>query len=247
MVIHSHRSGARTGPAGIAGSGARPRRGLALVLAIVAIVVIGALIGGAFFSSTQEYRIGRNSLVEQRAFAAAEMGVNRALLQYGPGSGSLIPTTLATQGQQQVMPPIVTPTGDVANVRVTRLSNNAIWITSEGSAGQEQGGTRSVRRSNLIMNVTRPDINIGGAITTRGGAQVRGNAFISGYDTSPAGWDACAGMLPQDTAAFSVAPGKQVQISRQPQVIGDPQILYDPNAADTATYSLYGSLTWETL
>jgi hypothetical protein len=44
-----------------------------------------------------------------------------------------------------------------------------------------------------------------------------------------------------------VAPGKTVQISRQPQVIGDPQIIYDPNAADTATYSHYGSLTWDLL
>ena len=39
------------------------REGFALAVAMVAIVVIGALIAGAFFTSTQEYRIGRNSLV----------------------------------------------------------------------------------------------------------------------------------------------------------------------------------------
>ena len=40
----------------------------------VGALVIGALIAGAFFTSTQEYRIGRNSLVDQRAFSAAEAG-----------------------------------------------------------------------------------------------------------------------------------------------------------------------------
>ena len=48
-------------------------------VAMVAIVVIGALIAGAFFTSTQEYRIGRNSLVDQRAFSAAEAGVNQPI------------------------------------------------------------------------------------------------------------------------------------------------------------------------
>jgi Tfp pilus assembly protein PilX len=55
------------------------REGFALAVAMVAIVVIGALIAGAFFTSTQEYRIGRNSLIDQRAFAAAEAGVTQPI------------------------------------------------------------------------------------------------------------------------------------------------------------------------
>ena len=55
------------------------REGFALAVAMVAIVVIGALIAGAFFTSTQEYRIGRNSLVDQRAYTAAEAGVTQPI------------------------------------------------------------------------------------------------------------------------------------------------------------------------
>ena len=53
------------------------REGFALAVAMIAIVVIGALIAGAFFTSTQDYRIARNSLTEQRAFAAAEAGATQ--------------------------------------------------------------------------------------------------------------------------------------------------------------------------
>ena len=55
------------------------RRGFALGLTIVAIVVIGTLVAGASFLSTQEYRVGRNALVEQRAFAAAEYGMAKTI------------------------------------------------------------------------------------------------------------------------------------------------------------------------
>src|SRR4029450_4690983 len=60
-------------------SSSKRREGFALAVAMVAIVVIGALIGGAFFTSTQEYRIGRNSLRDQRAFSAAETGVTQPI------------------------------------------------------------------------------------------------------------------------------------------------------------------------
>src|SRR5688572_4308752 len=52
------------------------RKGIALVAAIFGIVVIATIVAGSLFTSTQEYRSGRNQLVEQRAFAVAEYGLN---------------------------------------------------------------------------------------------------------------------------------------------------------------------------
>src|SRR5690242_10249921 len=48
------------------------REGFALAVAIGAIVVIGALIAGAFFASSQQFRVGRNTLLQTRARTAAE-------------------------------------------------------------------------------------------------------------------------------------------------------------------------------
>ncbi len=45
----------------------RQRRGFALAMSLLAIIVIGAMVAGGYMAGIQYYRIGRNSLVEQRA------------------------------------------------------------------------------------------------------------------------------------------------------------------------------------
>src|SRR5918997_4357800 len=60
-------------------SQAMPRAGIALPIALGAIVVVGALVAGVFFAATQEYRVGRNSLSSQRAAQAAEIGLNSVI------------------------------------------------------------------------------------------------------------------------------------------------------------------------
>jgi len=49
-------------------------RGIALAVAIFALVVIGALVAGAFYVGTQEQRVGRNTVLIQQALSAAEAG-----------------------------------------------------------------------------------------------------------------------------------------------------------------------------
>ena len=49
-------------------------RGMALAVAIFALVVIGALVAGAFYASTLEQRTGRNSMYAAEAAQAAETG-----------------------------------------------------------------------------------------------------------------------------------------------------------------------------
>jgi Tfp pilus assembly protein PilX len=53
------------------------RSGFALPVAVFAIVIIGALVAGAFFASTQEFRIGSNTIQQTRALGAAEFGLNQ--------------------------------------------------------------------------------------------------------------------------------------------------------------------------
>ncbi len=54
----------------------RPRRGLALPFALLLLVVMSTLGAGAFIASRQSFRGGRNTMVEQRALAVAEFGLN---------------------------------------------------------------------------------------------------------------------------------------------------------------------------
>src|SRR5678815_1330361 len=106
-------------------SSTKRREGFALAVAMVAIVVIGALIAGAFFTSTQEYRIGRNSLMDQRAFAAAEAGVTQ------PIQGWLKQLNLSMANGATNNPDTLKITGGSYAVRrMTRLDDYTFWAVS---------------------------------------------------------------------------------------------------------------------
>src|SRR5436309_14224749 len=65
-------------------------RGMALAIAIVALVIVGALIAGAFFSGTQEQRVAANVRRVQASFGVAEEGVYDIIRTWdsiGVGSG----------------------------------------------------------------------------------------------------------------------------------------------------------------
>ena len=50
----------------------RTRPGFALAIALAAIVIIGAIITGMFFASTQEYRMSRNTALQARALTTSD-------------------------------------------------------------------------------------------------------------------------------------------------------------------------------
>src|SRR3989454_11899760 len=60
-------------------------RGMALAVAIVALVIVGALVAGALFSGTQEQRVAENTRRVQASFGVAEEGVN-SLIRVWPNS-----------------------------------------------------------------------------------------------------------------------------------------------------------------
>src|SRR5207244_12292874 len=64
----------------------RDERGMALAVAIFALVVVGALVAGAFFAGTQEQRVGENQRRVQTSFGVAEAGAQERVLSWDPGT-----------------------------------------------------------------------------------------------------------------------------------------------------------------
>ncbi|MGH6691566.1 MAG: pilus assembly PilX N-terminal domain-containing protein, partial [Gammaproteobacteria bacterium] len=62
----------------------RDERGMALAVAIFALVVVGAMIAGAFFAGTQEQRVGENQRRVHTSFGIAEAGVQERVLDWDP-------------------------------------------------------------------------------------------------------------------------------------------------------------------
>lgn len=222
------------------GAHPRDRRGVALLSAILGVVVITVLILGGFFASTQEFRGGRNLLIEQRAFAVAEYGLNSEVSNWDRGRNISMAVGAIDDTRRYVAD------GDTAFVKITKLTGNTFWVVSEGRAALGSGAMESGRSTNAYVRLAYPSIDPKGAITTAGDVETQGNFGVTGNDTDPSGWGGmCAGIAGGNVAAFRVAPSADVDIHKPEKVIGG--VSRDPAAADSNTYVRYGSETWESL
>src|SRR3989338_4395541 len=70
----------------------RNERGIALAVAIFALVVVGGLVSAAFFVGVQEQRVGRNTVKLGQAFTAADGGAQEVVNALNP----MVYNTIAT-------------------------------------------------------------------------------------------------------------------------------------------------------
>ncbi len=161
-------------------------RGVALALSIFALVIIGALVAGAFFMGMQEQRVGLNTIRFQEAFAAAEEGANRQIAPWNTGVNNMLVAGDST-----------TFTGTVAGASgwyrgsIVRLNDNLFYVRSEGFSVDS-----TARQHVGVLVRLRPfDFNIAAALKTQGNLKIGGSSQIDGNDQAPAGWT-CPGLEP---------------------------------------------------
>lgn len=153
-------------------------RGIALPLAVFALVMVGALVSGAFFIGRQEQTVGRNSVKLQQAFAVAEAGAHSAVANWS----TEVYNALATGGTTTIGGSMGTNGWYRGEVR--RLNDQLFLVRSEGfsrdSTARQQVG--------LLVRLRPIEITLAAALETRGDLELGGSATIDGTDTAPAGW-----------------------------------------------------------
>jgi hypothetical protein len=221
------------------------RKGFAMFMALGALVIVAVLIAGSSYLTTQEARLGQNQLVQSRAMAAAEYGLNRIQADWDKtpnltmANGAFFDTsyTIASQG--------------TASVRYIRLNNETFWIVSEGRAtvGNSTSAARTaVKRVGAILRLRVPTIQTQGAVTTAGNINAKGNANIRGRDSTPPGWTGCtsnsdrAALVIGTTATYDLPNGANAS-----NVQGSPQVTKSALASDSNTYVRFGDETWQAL
>src|SRR2546429_7420513 len=139
----------------------KSEKGMALLMALGAIVIIGVLVGGVVFVSTQDYRIGGNTVRQTRAAAAAELGLNHV-----PQDWNL------ANNQRPVGNPLImsytAPRGASARVTITRVSGVSFWVVSEGTAGGRGGEGGARRRHRPVFYLYPPQTELTGGGTPPG-------------------------------------------------------------------------------
>jgi cytoskeletal protein CcmA (bactofilin family) len=214
-------------------------KGMALVMALSAIVVIGVLMAGVLFVTTQDYRIGANTVRQTGAAAAAELGLNRIPVDWDLADNTRLQTG-ATLTKSYIG-----PRGAAANVIVTRLPGPFFWAVSEGYAGGLGSQASGRRRYGTLFRLDSPAMNFLGAITTQGTLTVNGNVNVVGNDAAPPGWSGCGGT--QNVAGAAISPTTTYTVNGNVNVMGSPSLLTTSAAGDTNTYFNYGSSSYQSL
>ena len=216
------------------------QQGVAMIMALGAIVIIGVLMGSVLFVSTQDYRVGSNTVRTARAAAAAELGLNRIPVDWNLADNARLKTG------DTLKKAYTAPRGATATVVVTRLDGPFFWVVSEGYAGGQGSQASARRRYGTLFRLNMPNMNFMGAITTQGNTTVSGNVTVNGNDAAPAGWSGCGGT--QNVAGAAISPTTTATFNGGSVTInGNPTVLTTPAASDSNTYFNYGSSNYQSL
>lgn len=200
------------------GPGQQQRRGIALAVAVLALVVVGAVITGGFYAASQENRAGRTTKTSELAFYTAEKGLND---QLGDRGIPFYEDTLEV-GQDTALPAVAVTAGGIDaeyRVRVLRVAERLFYIQSTGriTDGSHAGAEREV---GIVARTPYFNYRRDRALQTQTGFRMRGNAYISGRDTVPPGWENCE--TPGTGTGVAASDTSQIDIGGSAAIDGDP-------------------------
>lgn len=190
----------------------RDERGIALALAIFALVVIATLVGGVFFMARLEQRSGSNTLWSTQAAEAADAGLNATLANWSGTWNTMAvgtPSTLST----------VSLGGNARyTVTIRKLTSALFFVSSRGERTDAGGGVLSGNTVGRVVRIVVPEVDINAAVTANGPVTLQGNLTVDGRDTDPPGWPACT---TKDTVA-SVRTSQSIKAKGSYSAYGEP-------------------------
>jgi hypothetical protein len=213
------------------------RRGFALVTAMLALIVIGAIVMGGQAASSTETLVSESEQYANMTLFAAERGMANAL-------GTITRATLDTIAVDSVRT-VATRTSGTQRYTVTvrRLATNLYLYVSEGSIprGSRMSGTRAI---GALARLRDFDGDFNQAMLVFAGADLRGSVQVSGKDTIPNNWADCdtsattSGIVAKDTS--------NVDTQGQAVVRGNPAIQQDTTISMN-NFTVFGGLTFDEL
>jgi hypothetical protein len=124
------------------------QRGMALPLALLALVVIAALVAGGFAAALLEQRIGRNTLYAVQAAGAAEAG---AAAVVGGWEGYAL--GLLTPGDSAALPAVSLPARAAYSPTIVRLNGELFQVRVAGVRSDADGAPLAQREVELLVRV----------------------------------------------------------------------------------------------
>ena len=215
----------------------RKRPGVALVMAVVAMAVLGALVAGVFFAALREQRDGRDSVHRVQSLAVAEYGLATAL-----SSDSWRPSWNLTERRGLLHTFAYNPDpGASDTVQLWKLERNGFLLVSSSVAGPVV--SRATRRVALLVTLRIPRLAARSAVVAMDAAAVGDSSLVSGIDTVPPAWICPA--ADEERPAILVAEASRVgdaTCTIAGCLIGAPPIGIDSAASGADMYERFGAV-----
>jgi hypothetical protein len=194
-------------------------RGIALAIAVFALVIIGALVAGTFFAARLEQRTGQNGMYAEQAFEAAEAGM-AAVMETDAWDNEIyqsyavnVPQTLTTVTSGSMR---YTPT-------VTHLNDYIYLVEARGERLDAGGRVLAQRLLGTIGRIDPTSIDIQAALTAGGDINIGGSSAVDGADHLPDGWGGVCDPLGDPLAGART--DANVSVYGSASVDGDPPAL----------------------
>ncbi|MGH7529850.1 MAG: hypothetical protein ACREMN_05660 [Gemmatimonadales bacterium] len=225
-------------------------RGMALAVAMFAIVVVGVLAGAALFLGTQEQRIGENQHRFEQSFGIVEGGAPEVIAAWNPDSiNSML---VYPRDTWQIADRTTASRTGSWGGSLWKLNRNLYYMELTGSdtlsraasgAFRRRGGG-SRQRLGVLVRIRPLQIPQTGAFTSQGNTVQRGTSLVDGTDHQPnATWTDC---LPPD----SVKPAFYVDgtVTRQGSAVqvGNPPVKQD-TSINNNTFDTFGDVMYSEL
>jgi hypothetical protein len=201
-------------------------RGMALAVALFALVIIGLLVAGTFFSGRLEQQSGQNTFYAGQAAEAAEAGISDAI-------GSATPTSLLALavGAPAVDLGTVSLGGRVdVTKQLSRLTSSVFLIRTVGSRRNAAGTAMATRSAGSLLRLVTPHLLVRGGLSAIGNIVVSGNATVSGIDTTPPLWKTSPGVeCPPEADKAGVSYNGSLSQTGSSVITGSPPSQADPS------------------
>jgi hypothetical protein len=168
-------------------------RGMALALALLALVLLGAVASGAFVVSRYNQGASANSAFATDAQNAAEAGLAAMYATWDPAVQDLLPIWDGTPATMSGTSPVQVGGNPLVVYvdSVKRLNTQLFLIEATGQRRDRSGNVVSQLKTAQIMRLTKPNIGINAAVTTQDPLTLNGNSYeINGYNILPPQWNA---------------------------------------------------------
>jgi len=208
-------------------------RGIALAVAVFALVVIGALVAGTFFAGRLEQQTGSNTFMAAQAAEAADAGLSDAVA--GATAATLLALKTDIDSTQTLTALTVGYAGN--HVSATRtihwLNNNLFLVRSIGTRRSASGAQMASRSLAQLVRLVQADVEVNAGLTALGDVTVTGGAEVTGFDAVPPAWVGKAQCPALDDVTGVLYNNGTLTAKGNGKVQGDPSSAVDPTLNTT--------------